>query len=350
MATIKDVAALAGVSFTTVSHVINNTRTVAPETRARVEEAIKKLGYAPSVIARGLRCGESKTVGVVSIANSDPYFAQVLHGVQERGWEVGFGVFISHTELVDVCPTNAIIPDDDRLADREDLHLGDLTRRNVQGIILNSLQTDRRLAKTLNAIELPCILFQRLLTGPKWDTFMCDDFQGTADAMSHLIALGHRRIGVVEGFGYESHSVKHRKRAWQGALEAAGLEADPTLVADGQYDAEAAYHATKGLLSARDRPTAILFYSDVMALAGIRAATDLGLSIPRDLSVVGYDNLVLDDYTVPRLTSVSQQSARIGRDMMSRLADRIADPSIEPIVRTYPQELVVRESTGPVPV
>ena len=78
-----------------------------------------------------------------------------------------------------------------------------------------------------------------------------------------------------------------------------------------------------------------------------RAATDLGLSIPRDLSVVGYDNLPLDDYTVPRLTSVSQQSDRIGRDMMSRLADRIADPSTEPIVRTYPQELVVRESTGP---
>jgi LacI family transcriptional regulator len=350
MATIKDVAKLAGVSFTTVSHVINETRAVAPETRARVEEAIKALGYSPNVVARGLRSGESKTIGVVSIANSDPYFTLVLHGIQERGWEAGFGVYISHTELVDVCTTNAFIPDDDCLADREDHHIGDLTRRNIQGLILNSLQTDARLTKTLTKLKLPCILFQRLITGERWDNFMCDDFQGTTDAMAHLIALGHRRIGLVEGFGYESHSVKHRRRAWAASLEAAGFEADPKLVVDGQYDSAASYRVTKELLSRKDRPTAILYYSDATALAGIRAAYDLGLSVPRDVSIVGYDNLSIDDYTVPRLTSVSQQSARIGRDMMSRLAERIAKPDIAPIVRTYPQELVVRESTGPVPV
>lgn len=350
MATIKDVAAIAGVSFTTVSHVINGTRAVAPETKARVEEAIKKLGYSPSVVARSLRSGESKTVGVVSIANSDPYFTQVLHGIQERGWEAGFGVYISHTELIDVCATDAIIPDNDCLADREDQHLGDLSRRNVQGVILNSLQTDARLAITLERLELPCILFQRLITGPRWDNYMCDDFQGTSEAMAHLLSLGHSKIALVEGFGFESHSVKFRKRAWENSLEAAGFKANPAFVADGQYDPIASYRATKELLSAKERPTAIIYYSDMMALAGIRAAYDLGLEVPKDLSVIGYDNLTLDTFTVPRMTSVSQQSVRIGRDMMSRLAERIAHPEIEPLVRTYPQELIVRESTGPVPV
>lgn len=350
MATIKDVAAIAGVSFTTVSHVINGTRAVAPETKARVEEAIKKLGYSPSVVARSLRSGESKTVGVVSIANSDPYFTQVLHGIQERGWEAGFGVYISHTELIDVCATDAVIPDNDCLADREDRHLGDLSRRNVQGVILNSLQTDARLSKTLDRLELPCILFQRLITGPRWDNFMCDDFQGTTEAMVHLLSLGHSKIALVEGFGFESHSVKFRKRAWEDSLIAAGFKANPAFIADGQYDSLASYRATKELLSAKERPTAIIYYSDVMALAGIRAAYDLGLEVPKDLSVIGYDNLTLDAFTVPRMTSVSQQSVRIGRDMMSRLAERIAHPDIEPLVRTYPQELIVRESTGPVPV
>ncbi len=350
MATIKDVAAIAGVSFTTVSHVINGTRAVAPETRARVEEAIKKLGYSPSVVARSLRSGESKTVGVVSIANSDPYFTQVLHGIQERGWEAGFGVYISHTELIDVCATDAIIPDNDCLADREDQHLGDLSRRNVQGVILNSLQTDARLSKTLERLELPCILFQRLITGPRWDNFMCDDFQGTSEAMAHLLSLGHSKIALVEGFGYESHSVKFRKQAWNDSLIAAGFKANPAFIADGQYDPVACFRVTKELLSAKERPTAIIYYSDMMALAGIRAAYDLGLEVPKDLSVIGYDNLTIDTFTVPRMTSVSQQSVRIGRDMMSRLAERIAHPEIEPLVRTYPQELIVRESTGPVPV
>ena len=352
MVTIKDVGAHAGVSFTTVSHVINNTRVVSPETRARVEQAIRELGYSPNMVARGLRSGESKTVGIITIANSDPYFTEVLHGIQEYGWETGYGAFVSYTELVDTCAADTVVPDCDDLANREAARLASLSRRNVQGIILNSLQTDARLMRTLDSLNLPCVLFQRLIPGPQWDNFVCDDFQGTEEAMVHLLSLGHRRIALVEGFGYESHSVKYRKAAWKASLEAAGFEAEKQLVRDGRYDSAEAYRVTVELLSAEKdkRPTAIIYYSDTMAVAGIRAAFDLGLEVPKDVSIIGYDNLTCDSFTVPRLTSVSQQSVRLGRDMMARLAERILDPAIPSIVRTYPQELIVRESTGPVPV
>jgi len=349
MATIKDVAALAGVSYTTVSHVINNTRVVAPETRGRVVEAIRVLGYSPNVVARGLRCGESKTVAVHSIANSDPYFTQVLHGVQEYGWEAGYGVYISYTELVDACVMGDPVLDEGTFADRENSHIADLGRRNIQGLILNSGQPDDRLKEALEALKTPCILFQRLITGARWDNFVCDDFQGTAQAMEHLLSLGHRRIALVEGFGFESHSVKDRKKAWKTALDAKGFPSDESLVRDGGYDSAESYRVTQDLLAAGNRPTAIVYYSDTMALAGIRAAYDLGLSVPRDVSIIGYDNLSFDAFTVPRLTTVNQQSILIGRNMMARLAERIDDPNLEPLVRTYPQELIVRESTGPVP-
>lgn len=349
MATIKDVAALAGISYTTVSHVINGTRPVAPETRARVEEAVRKLGYCQNMVARGLRKGETMTVGVVSVSSSDAYFAEVLHGVEERGGEDGYGVYISYTALTDVCPAACKVTGTDYLGAREAENLSGLERRGIQGLILNSLQADDRLESVLSALRAPCILFQRLVRGPGWDNFICDDYQGASDAMHYLLSLGHRRIGLVEGFGFETHSVKFRKKAWEDALAAAGIGIDPALIRDGRYDPAAAYSETRALLSMTDRPTAILYYSDTMAFAGIRAAADLGLSVPGDLSVVGYDNLPIDDLSVPRLTSVNQMSCQIGRDMMERLIERIASPGLESLVRSYPQDLVVRESTGKPP-
>ncbi len=350
MATMKDVARVAGVSFTTVSHVVNGTRVVAPETRARVEAAIKELGYTPNVVARGLRKGETKTVGVIGTTSDDPYFSEVLHGVQERGWVDGYSVFISYSDYSDACCTvdEASCTWEDQ-CEREIDYIAEFGQRSIQGLILNSLLPDAELAETLGRATIPCILFQRFVTGPGWDNFVCDDFQGASDAMAHLLSLGHRRIALVEGFGFDTHSVKYRKKAWKASLEAAGLSADERYVRDGRYSPDVAYEATKDLLSLPDRPTAILFYSDTMALAGIRAAFDLGLSVPRDVSIIGYDSLKGDRFSVPRLTSVNQQSVRIGQEMMERLMERIANPGLEAIVRSYPQNLEIRESTAGAP-
>ena len=124
-------------------------------------------------------------------------------------------------------------------------------------MILHSLQADDRLESVLSALRAPCILFQRLVRGPGWDNFICDDYQGASDAMHYLLSRGHRRIGLVEGFGFETHSVKFRKKAWEDALAAAGIGIDPALIRDGRYDPAAAYSETRALLLMTDRPTAI---------------------------------------------------------------------------------------------
>jgi LacI family transcriptional regulator len=347
MPTLKDVAALAGVSYTTVSHVINHTRPIAPETRAKVEDAIKKIGYSLNVVARGLRRGESKTFGVVSMSGSDPFFAQILRGIQEKAWEEVFGVYIAFSDLTETFALDRSLWNEKLFYGKERGIIDDLSNRDIQGLVLNSLLPDALLMEALDALRIPCILFQRLVRGPGWDTFVCDDYQGSTEAMAHLIGLGHERIGLIEGESQETHTVKFRKKAWEDALRAHGIAPDGSLVRNARYDIDEAYHATKALLAHKDPPTAILYCSDVMALAGIRAAADLGISVPGDLSLIGYDDLSFGRTSVPRLCSVSQDALRIGRDMMERLIARVARPGLEPEFRCYPQNLVIRESTGP---
>ncbi len=347
MATIKDVAAAAGVSYTTVSHVINGTRVVAPETKERVERAIRELGFCPNRAAKALRTGDAATVSVVAMSGSDPYFSGVIHGIQERAWNEGTDVFVAYSELTDACPK---VWNPDVYAEicaRERDHIDRSLRHLAKGVIINSLQEDEELEACLNGLSIPAILFQRLLPGSSWDTYISDDYGGTMEAMDHLLGLGHRRIGLVEGFSFDSHTVKHRKRAWRNALTMAGLDCGDELIRDGRYDQQGALDATVDLLSLEARPTAILYYSDEMALAGLRAARDMGLSVPEDVSIVGYDNLCLCDYTCPRLTSVNQMRVTIGIEMMERLLERIANPNLQPIIKTYPERLVIRESTGP---
>lgn len=346
MATIKDVAALAGVSYTTVSHVINNTRVVAPETREKVEKAIQQLGYEPNVVARGLRKGKSKTIGVVSISSSDIYFSEILQGLQEKSWEEGYGVYISYSDLCGSRNVDVKIKNDNTFCDREQKLLEDLVRRDIQGLILNSLLPDGQLKQALASLKIPFILFQREIEGLSWDTYLSDDYQGTREAVNYLLERGHTRIALVEGFGYESHTIRYRKKAWLECLLQSGIEPDPHLVRNGAYDINAAYTVTRALLQENDPPTAILYYSDTMALAGIRAAADMHIKVPDDLAVIGYDNLHLGEITVPRLTSVNQMTYQIGKDMVERLIKRIDNPDIEPVLKTYPQNLVIRESAG----
>ncbi len=351
MVTTKDVAKEAGVSYTTVSHVINNTRSVSDETRKRVEDAIQKLGYCPNVLARSLRMGETKTIGVVTISSSDPYFAVILHAMQEFAWNEGYGVFISSSDLCRTCSADEEEhKQDNSLGSREQNAVKNMTGREIQGLILNSLQTENELIKTLSQITKPCIVFQRHLEGTKFDTFMCDDYQGTSDALEYLISLGHTKIALFKGFAYATHSSRFREIAWRDVLTKHGIVVHEEFCIDAHYDDEMSYTETKNILRSKNRPTAILYSSDTMAVAGMRAAEDLGIRIPEDLSVIGYDNLDMDQYTIPRLTSINQDSTRLGRDMMKRLLEKIKDPSLEPVIKTYPQKLIIRESTGKVSV
>ncbi len=349
MPTIKDVAALAGVSYTTVSHVLNGTRTVAPETAERVRDAVRQLGFSPNAVARGLRKGASKTLGVVSISSADPYFMEVVHGIQQKSWDHGYAVYLAYSELIHNSPMDAACGEEDEFDRRERDLIANLSARDIQGLIINSLQTDEALVKSTRRVKIPCILYQRCVPDAGFDCFISDDYGGTAAAMEHLASLGHERIAVVGALSYPSHTVGERKRAWEDALADRKLAAPAAWFRDGQFDMQRAYDKTRDLLALEPRPTAILYYSDLMAMGGLKAARDAGLSVPGDLSVIGYDDLSTSAFTIPALTSVHQKTFEMGMAMEERLLERIENPGLEPRVVRYGQSLTVRASTGPAP-
>ncbi|HET6451727.1 MAG TPA: LacI family DNA-binding transcriptional regulator [Spirochaetia bacterium] len=375
MATLKDVARLAGVSITTVSHALNGTRHVQPDTAARVMAAVKDLGYSPNSVARGLRTGSSRTIGVVGPSAQDQFFGEVVVGVEQVCFERGYEVYLGFVESplgVTCCEPVAELsqeqdflravmagrfdapsPDDEKPMpgeDKEEELIAKLLAREVDGLIVNPGHRDEAVARLLNGIPARLALFHRQVAGVDADLFVSDDYAGTRRALEALLALGHRRIGMVYGYSWTGHAVRERFRAYRDAMQAAGVPVDVTLMLNGGYSLEIADDATRALLAAPRRPTAILYWSDMMAIAGMDAARAAGLSVPQDLSVVGFDDLPISRRVFPRLSSIEQQKAGIGAAMAARLIDRIEgkyEGAPEKLV--LPTRYVQRESAGPAP-
>jgi LacI family transcriptional regulator len=331
MVTIKDVAKLAGVSYTTVSHVVNGTRFVAPETEAKVRAAIDRLGYKPSSIARSLRSGVSKTIGIISCSTMDHYFHEVVHGAEEAASDSGYGVFLSYTE-----------PE----PSAERFFIDDLVRRGVDGIILDSVVPDEELASILESLKLPIVLFQRRLPGVKVDTVATDDESGTRAALGHLIELGHERIGFVYAFAYQSHAGFERHRVYREIMEGSRAGFRPEYLRDGDFCMQKSYDETKALLSLADRPTALFYYSDMMAFGGMAACLDSGIDVPGGISLLGYDDIAMSAWMRPRLSTVRQPKRELGKACAERLIARIANPDLPPEHIVLPVELVRRDSTA----
>lgn len=333
IATIKDVAELAGVSSTTVSHVINRTRAVNAVTATRVWEAVEQLNFTPSTLARSLRMKSTLTLGVVSDYAGNPFFSEVVAGIEEVCFERDFGVFLSFSERDSVKETQIV---------------QNLVRRGVEGLIWQPVQPDGSLTDLLTQTKLPVILFQRSL--PRWerDSMMTDDAAGSRAVMAHLLGLGHRRIALITGAMFPSHAAAQRETGYQAALMAAGIEPRADLVRDGNYSFDGAYGVTRELLSLRPAPTAFFCISDRMALGCLSAIQDVGLRVPQDVSLVGYDNLELLNYVRPRLTTVDHGGRDLGRRLALRLLDRIKDPGLAPEVLTAVPRLLPRETSSPV--
>jgi len=333
IATIKDVAELAGVSSTTVSHVINRTRAVNVQTAARVWEAIEKLRFSPSTLARSLRMKSTLTIGVVSDYAGNPFFSEVVAGIEEVCFEKNFSVFLSYSERDDAKEAQAV---------------QNLVRRGVEGLIWHAVQPDAAVGDFLDQALLPVILFQRSL--PSWnrDALVTDDAEGGRAVMTHLLGLGHRRIALITGETFPSHAARLREHGYRLALSE-GPGVDETLIRDGNYSFEGAYAATQDLLSLTQPPTAFFCISDRMALGTLSALQDAGLRVPQDVSLVGYDNLELLNYVRPRLTTVDHGGRESGRRLAQRLLARIKAPETitEQLVST--PRLLVRETSGLAP-
>ena len=329
----KDVARRAGVSRSTVSYVLNDQTDlkvpISAETRQRVMDAIAELGYEPDARAQSLRSGSTNIVGVIIPVIQNPFFWQILSGISESLQEAGYSLHLTHHPLDQQQEANTI---------RE------LTRQPVDGFILLAAAKYLlpRLTDYLRKSGRPVV--EITSAKAEFDHVVHAYSSGTHDLMAHLLELGHRHIGFIYGISKDVQGFD-RLLIYREALEEVGLQ--PYEMHCGE-SLEDAYQAAYTLLSQPERPTALLVINDMLALAVMRAASDLGLTIPHDLSVAGFDDIPFSSYTLPRLTTVSGKAEESGRDAVRLLLRRFAEPDLPQQVTTTQVQLIVRESTGPV--
>ncbi|MBP7964122.1 MAG: LacI family DNA-binding transcriptional regulator [Caldilineaceae bacterium] len=325
--TMSDVAAQAGVSVTTVSHVINSTRPVSADLRERVVVAMAALNYQPNRLARSLRQGRTHTIGMIVPDNANPYFAEVARGIEETAYQNDYSLIL--------CNSAGDL-------DRERFYINVLLEKQVDGIILVAAGSST--SNIANIALPPMVVVDRDLPNIHADAVLTENAQGGQLATEHLLALGHRRIACITGASDVTPTAE-RATGYRQALVAAGVEVDENLVVKGDFHYASGYAAAKGLLTGPNPPTAIFACNDLMAVGAISAGIELGLRIPADLSIVGFDDVQLASFTNPPLTTVAQPKREMGTLAVSLLLERMADPDIPPRRRWLGTGLVVRGST-----
>ena len=335
-ATIWDVAKASNVSIATVSHVINNgPRTVRPDTRDRVLEAIKKLNYHPNAMARGLVRRRMNTVGVLSgvfaaqdvVANQ--YASGILQGILNGSSSAGYDVMLFTEGWVNLETSGTVYRD--RRAD------GIITIAPPLGSDMVSGLVSLELAVT--AVSADCLL----LGVPGVDV---DNIVGSRLAVDHLLSLGHRRIAHIQG-NADLVSAQIRSAGFMTAMTNAGLDVPAEYLGRAYYSGLHAYEQTTALLRLPEPPTAIFAANDEIAIGAISAARDLGLSVPNDLSVVGFDDTPSVMHLSPPLTTLRQPLAAIGELATNLLIERVTKGSVAAEMHLIEPELMVRASTAP---
>ncbi len=327
----RDVAARAGVSVTTVSHVINETRPVSDELRRRALAAMDELGYQPNRLARSLRRGQTHTIGMIIPDSANPFFAEVARGVEDTSFENGYSLILCNS---------------DGDLDKELLYTNVLTEKRVDGILFVAagLSTDRIL--DLQHQKTPLVVVDRDLPDAAVDSVLTDNAQGGWLATRHLIELGHRRIACITGPSDLTPSAD-RVTGYRRAMREEGIPIDEALIVKGDFQYDSAYRASIQLLQMQDPPTAIFACNDLMAVAVMRAALEQGQRVPDDLSVVGFDDVRLAAFANPPLTTIAQPKHEIGAVAATMLLKRMRNHERPAHRQVFETSLVIRKSTAP---
>ena len=329
MATIREVAESAGVSYATVSHVINNTRLVSPETRERVLAAMDALNYRPNALARSLRQGKTNTLGLVLPDSANPFFAEISRSIEDEAFKKGYSVFLCNTELD---------------TQRELFYVDVLSKKQVDGIVFVAAGDQADSLEFLVGRNMPVVMIDREVPSVEVDAVLTDNQLGGYLATRHLLELGHQRIACISGPSSITPSAE-RMIGYRKALEEADLPYDEKLILRGDYHAQSGMEITHSILKMNPRPTAIFALNDLMALGALRAAAEDGCTVPGDLAVVGYDDLEIARFTNPPLTTIAQPKKEIGVKAIELLVDRISRKDRSPTRLVLPPELIVRRST-----
>jgi len=329
MATIKDVAKRAGVSFTTVSHVLNATRPVSPEARQRVLEAVDALAYVPSALARSLKSRATGSIGLIIPNNTNPYFSELARGIEDFCYGAGYSVILCNS-------------DDDPAKQNDYLQV--LLTKRCDGLIVATLtQTDHAL---LGRLKVPTVLLDRAPTQLGIDLVSTDNALGGELAARHLLSLGHRRLACIAGPPGLALS-EQRVSAFRDTLQQGHVGLPPEAVLHADFTSGGGYRAALQLLQSAARPQAIFCCNDLMAIGVLRAAGELGIAVPGTLSVVGFDDIELARFVHPPLTTVAQNTRQLGELTAQCLLQRIADPKRAIRRETIAPQLQIRGSTGP---
>lgn len=322
-----DIAKLAGVSQAMVSYVVNNNPNVKipEETRQRIQDAIKNLEYVPNALARGLRSGQTRTIGLVVPDNSNPFFAEIARIIENIGFENGYSVILCNSDYE---------------LDKENAYVDVLIAKQADGVIFISSGGDEEISQKLQESHIPFVIVDREISGFQTDIVRMDYQLGGYLATKYLIELGHQEIGCISGSPRFLPN-DQRLDGYYQALKEAGVAVNPSLVVHGDFKIQGGNEAMKLLLETGRPPSAVFACNDLMAFGAIQAIRQHGLRIPQDISIIGYDDIPFAQAMDPSLTTIAQPLPEIAHSTMTALLRQMKtkNPSESP---SSPRQIVIR--------
>ena len=327
-ATIQDVAFKAGVSKTTVSHVINATRFVEPATRQKVLQAIEECGYRPSSVARSLTTKRTQTIGVIVSDITNTFFGEILRGIEEIVRAANYSFVVCNT---------------DEILEREEQYIDILIRQRVDGIIAAATSDRWEALIKAKALHVPIILLDRRYGEDDFPFVGVNNEIGASLGARHLIEAGYTRIGILSGFQRLS-TMRDRLAGFLGIMHDRGLQVPEEWIVDSPLSIEAGYEAARKIISLSNRPQALFINNNLLSLGTLLALHDLGLRCPEDIALIGFDDHPWAAVSDPPLTVVSQPVRRLGRDAAALLMEYIQHDRVDRQVIELSCELVIRQS------
>ncbi|HEW91252.1 MAG TPA: LacI family transcriptional regulator [Thermotogaceae bacterium] len=326
--TIKDIARIAGVSVNTVSRALNNKPDINQETKKRILEIADELGYVKNFTASSLKQSKSRIIGVVIADNSNPFYAEVLKGIEAAARKYGYQIILCNTER-------------DYKIEKDMIKI--LIGRRVDGLIVGPVQTKDDDIRMLENMNFPTVILGRHFNDIEIDEIYNDEVKGGYLATKHLIDRGRRKIVMLNGF-LEKSPAKMRLEGYQKALEDSNIPFDESRVFIGDIDFLDGYERTLELIEKGIDFDGVFCYNDIMAFGAIKALRENGFKIPEDVSIVGYDDVLYSELVNPPLTTVRIKKYELGFEAMRMLISRLKGrrKRIKKIVLDV--ELVIRES------
>jgi DNA-binding LacI/PurR family transcriptional regulator len=327
---IGEIARRANVSTATVSRTLNQSGAVKPETARKVWRAAAELNYYPNSHARALVSGRSRLLGLIVSDITNPFFPELVRTFEALATQHQYDLILTSTDYQTPRMTGC---------------LRRMIERKVDGVAIMTSEMDIGLIKELSRRGVPLVFMDVGQVGPRMSHVLIDYANGIRQAVDHVVALGHKRVGFIAG-PLDLHSARTRRQAFLDGMRAHGVKPDPKLVREGTHTAEGGQQTMAAILRQQKRPTAVVCSNDWTAIGALHAIDAAGLRVPEDVSLVGFDDIPLASYTSPPLTSVRMSAGDVGSTAFDALFRLIGGERLEGDIYQVPTKLVVRQSTA----